>query len=280
MNIGFIETSEELFNLVKDFYNLTRIKICIYNLDGEEVFYYPEKFSSFCGKYRENKQVNDLCEKCDNLAIEECKKKLKPITYNCHIGLTECIAPIIIDEILYGFVVLGQIKTENTHMEKILLLSDDLIKLFNELPIINEKKMRSSLNILVALTSIEYMKEYIKEIQNSLKTKLINYIDRNLCENLSVDILCETMNVSKRELYSLCSQNYRCTPAELVRERRLYKATVLLTTTKTRINKIAYECGIGDYNYFSKLFRTSYGVSPRVYRKKFTTPTALRENDN
>ena len=167
MNISFIETGEELFNLMRDFYNLTQIKICIYNLDGEEVFYYPEKFSSFCGKYRENEQVNNLCKECDKHAIEECKKLLKPITYTCHIGLTECIAPIIIDEILYGFVVLGQIKTENFNMEKILRLSDDLIELFNELPIINDKKIRSSLNILVALTSIEYMKEYIKEIQNS-----------------------------------------------------------------------------------------------------------------
>ena len=74
MNTQKIEASDELLNLMKDFYNLTLIKICIYDLNGNEVCYYPQKFSSFCGKYREKPEINALCEKCDQKAIAECKK--------------------------------------------------------------------------------------------------------------------------------------------------------------------------------------------------------------
>lgn len=266
MNTQKIEASDELLNLMKDFYNLTLIKICIYDLNGNEVCYYPQKFSSFCGKYREKPEINALCEKCDQKAIAECKKTLKPISYTCHAGLTECIAPIIIDGILSGFIMIGQIKQENYTDKLAVNLPEKLKKSFDELPVIGLEKINSSVNILVALTKIEYMKNYVKQMQNSLKTKLLNFIDGNLCENLSVDILCDKLNFSKREIYFLCRKNFDLTPAELVKNRRLYKATALLKTTKKSINKIAFECGIGDYNYFSKLFKKAYGISPREYR--------------
>lgn len=268
MNTNFIQANNELINLMKDFYNLTQIKICIYDLEGNEICYYPEKFSSFCGKYREDEEANALCKECDEKAIEECKRVLKPITYTCHIGLTECIAPIIIDEVLSGFIMIGQIKRENAFDERVKSLPENLIKLFEELPTISNKKISSSLNIVAALTTIEYLKKYVGEIQSTLKIKLLSYIDEHLSENLSVDILCEKLNVTKREIYSLCSQHFNKTPAELVKERRLHKATLLLKNTSFSITKIAYDCGIGDYNYFSKLFKKTYKISPREYRRE------------
>ena len=267
MNTNSIEKSSELLNLMKDFYNLTQIKICLYDLNGNEVCYFPEKFSSFCGKYRESDTINDLCAQCDKNAIEKCRTLLKPITYTCHIGLTECIAPIMIDNILSGFIVMCQIKKEQYDNELIQTLPANLKKLFNDLPVISQVKIDSSVNILVALTSIEYLKNYIRKIQNTFQTKLINFIDFHLCENLSIDILCEELSITKRELYFLCNQKFNCTPAELVKQRRLYKSTVLLGTTKMSINQIANDCGIGDYNYFSKLFRKQYGITPRDFRK-------------
>ena len=40
-----------------------------------------------------------------------------------------------------------------------------------------------------------------------------------------------------------------------------------LLTSDQRVEEIAYEVGYDDPNYFSRLFRETYGVSPQTYRK-------------
>ena len=52
-----------------------------------------------------------------------------------------------------------------------------------------------------------------------------------------------------------------------MRLRRLAYAAELLKTTDLSVAEIADRCGIGDYNYFSKIFRKVYNVSARDYRK-------------
>ena len=61
-------------DLLKHFYNLTNIKICIYDSDENEICYYPEKLSKFCSLLRTNPAMDQLCQKCDKYAFSQCKK--------------------------------------------------------------------------------------------------------------------------------------------------------------------------------------------------------------
>lgn len=51
---------------------------------------------------------------------------------------------------------------------------------------------------------------------------------------------------------------------------RLQKAARLLSTTDISITEIAGICGFSDGNYFGDVFRKSFGMSPRNYRKTQT----------
>lgn len=51
---------------------------------------------------------------------------------------------------------------------------------------------------------------------------------------------------------------------------RLQKAAQLLSATGISITEIAVICGFSDGNYFGDVFRKSFGVSPRNYRKTQT----------
>ena len=42
-----------LDDLLKGFYNLTGLKICVYDADGVEISYYPDRYTSFCGYLRQ-----------------------------------------------------------------------------------------------------------------------------------------------------------------------------------------------------------------------------------
>lgn len=51
---------------------------------------------------------------------------------------------------------------------------------------------------------------------------------------------------------------------------RLNIAKQLLLESDFSITEIAYRCGFSDASYFSKVFRSSVGVSPLEYRKNGT----------
>ena len=257
----------ELLRIMKDFYNLTGIKICIYDTEYNELCYYPERLSKFCEYIRKDKATDEMCRKCDKHALDECKRTMLPKIYTCHAGLTEGIAPITVQGIIMGFIAIGQIR-ENEAMPRETEYADkkELIKYYGKLQVIPRDKIESALHILEACASLEHLKKFVRDISETLIIKLQKYIDENLRENLSVDILCAYLSVSKRELYHLVKNESGCTPAELVKTKRLEYAKKLLKETTLKISAIAEKCGIGDYNYFSKLFKKKYGLTPREIR--------------
>lgn len=259
--------------LLKDFFNLTGIKLCFYDSEENELCYYPEKLSKFCSLLRKNEELDKYCKECDKHAFAVCKKTRKQYIYTCHAGLLECISPILYDKKIIGFIVIGQIKThKRANFEN---LADKLPKewrnklaeCFEDLPSVNMQKLNSAIRILDACTGFEYLKGLINAAQNKIDVRIGVYIDENLRGDLSVQTLCSRFHLSHSEIYSIFKEYFHSTPAEFVKARRLNEACDLLKNTSLPVNKIAVQCGIHDYNYFSKIFKHRFSVSPRQYRK-------------
>ena len=70
--------------LLHDFYNLTGIKICIYDSAENELCYYPEKLTPFCRALREDAAADGRCRACDRRAFAECKRTHRRAVYTCH----------------------------------------------------------------------------------------------------------------------------------------------------------------------------------------------------
>ena len=84
--------------------------------------------------------------------------------------------------------------------------------------------------------------------------------------NLKMDVLGETVGLSRVQLYRKVKAITGLTPVELLRQMRLQQGYVLLTTTNKTVNEIAYEVGFGTPGYFSKCFRQQYGKYPMELR--------------
>ena len=59
-----------------------------------------------------------------------------------------------------------------------------------------------------------------------------------------------------------------CTLADLVKEKKLAIAKILLKNTDMKVSEIATQVNVGTENYFYMLFSQKYGLSPLQYRKK------------
>ncbi len=103
--------------------------------------------------------------------------------------------------------------------------------------------------------------------ENPIVQKAKEYIDNNLKEVLSLEQLSEKLNVSPFYLSKLFKEETGDTYINYVNSARLEKAKKLLGNGELIIKEIAAEVGYNDQNYFSKMFRQRFGVTPTEFRK-------------
>lgn len=85
--------------------------------------------------------------------------------------------------------------------------------------------------------------------------------------NLSVDDVADAMGYRRsiffRKVKSLTGQ----TPADYIRTMRMNRAAEMLREETVTVAEVAYQVGISDPHYFSRVFRQQFGVSPKQYQK-------------
>ena len=97
---------------------------------------------------------------------------------------------------------------------------------------------------------------------------LIEFIQNNYKNKMTIDEMALFMNMSESGLYSTFKKATGLSPIKYLNEYRLSVASLMLQNSTDSIEKIAYETGFYDCFYFSRLFKRKYGVPPGKYRKQ------------
>jgi len=104
----------------------------------------------------------------------------------------------------------------------------------------------------------------------SADVKLLNsikkYIEDQLSEpGLSVEELSRHVGMSRSSLYYKVLEISGLTPVEYIRNVKLDKAAELLELSDYNVAQIAYTTGFGTPSYFSRTFKTRFGMLPSEY---------------
>lgn len=86
-------------------------------------------------------------------------------------------------------------------------------------------------------------------------------------EKLNIDAFAASMNLGRTNFYRKMKALTGMTPNEYVRKARMERAAELLRDRTLTISQVAYKVGIADAYYFSKTFKTYFGITPSQYRK-------------
>ncbi|MCR5789736.1 MAG: response regulator [Lachnospiraceae bacterium] len=86
--------------------------------------------------------------------------------------------------------------------------------------------------------------------------------------NLSIMAISTEVHLSGSYVCTLFKSETGITLNQYITEYRLSRACELLKDPRNRIAEIAGQVGYSDSNYFSKIFRKSYGFSPSEYRER------------
>jgi AraC-like DNA-binding protein len=97
--------------------------------------------------------------------------------------------------------------------------------------------------------------------------RALQYIAAHLDEALPVEALAAASGLSRAHFSRRFARLTGLAPAEFVLQERMKRAAKLLTANRQLpVKQIAALVGISDNNYFSKIFRRVYGVSPTEFR--------------
>lgn len=95
---------------------------------------------------------------------------------------------------------------------------------------------------------------------------VVDYIISHPEESFDSEYLSKMADMSPSTLRRLFKEHTGKSPRDFVKDIRMMSAARMLLTSNKRISDIAYELGYEDTNYFSRMFKNVFGITPRKYR--------------
>lgn len=267
---------EKLSDLMQAFYSLTNIKIIIFDEDHNVVCSYPREDCTFCRKMKSIPCLAAKCAENDLMFFNECRKAEKLVLYTCHTGLVEGCAPIRHNNQTIAYIMFGQISdlpTRETLSQNIIdtckryeLNESEFLRAARSIRLKSYDSIMAAAKIFEACISYIILNEMLLPEHDKIIIESIEYIDTHL-DDVTVESLCEYLDISRTGLYETFSKKTKTGVAAFIRDKRLTRAKSLLETTDLSVKEISQECGFDDYNYFSRVFKKRYGISPKSLKK-------------
>lgn len=104
-------------------------------------------------------------------------------------------------------------------------------------------------------------KKFINDFTSLVESNIGN-------EELSIDSLCKSLNISRVQLYRKANALLKCNVNDYIQTVRFQKAKLLLGEGNLSISEIAFKTGFSSLAYFSSAFKQRFGISPSEYRDK------------
>ena len=107
----------------------------------------------------------------------------------------------------------------------------------------------------------------MKMYSNKLICQILNYIDTNWCNKLSINDLENKFYYNRYYIMKLFKREIGVTIFDYVNNFKIYKSINEIAISNNSMITIAINCGFNSLEYFSETFKNIVGVSPSNYKK-------------
>lgn len=264
----------EINSILKDFYNISGIRISIHDSEFNEIYSYPAQATVFCGRLQKSREVLKDCRKNDSNAFERVKSTGEVYVYKCNRGLYEAVAPLYHYGKLSGYLMMGQVcDSEPSSAEYIKKRAEEILgsgaeaaELSSQVKRIDRDLINSYISIMTVLA--EYLTETNRlfAYNEKLPQLIMEYLNKNYSSKITLSILSQKFGCCNATLTKCFKKEYNLSIMSYLCSVRLSKAEEMILKTRKSLKEISADCGFYDQNYFSKLFTRYYGCSPSEFR--------------
>ncbi len=103
--------------------------------------------------------------------------------------------------------------------------------------------------------------KFLKKVMHTIEANISN-------SDFSVELLSEEIGMSSTHLYRKLKSLTHLSANEIIKKYRIKKASLLLKNKEGNISEIMYEVGFSNLSYFSKCFKTEFGLAPKEFQQK------------
>jgi AraC-like DNA-binding protein/CheY-like chemotaxis protein len=110
-----------------------------------------------------------------------------------------------------------------------------------------------------------------KKIDRKFVSEFSSIVESNIAnENFGVDDICREIGISRVQLYRKVKAVLGYNINEYILEVRMQKAKYFLLNEDVTISEIAYKVGFSSQAYFSTVFKSKFGVTPKAFKENKT----------
>ena len=103
--------------------------------------------------------------------------------------------------------------------------------------------------------------------------RVVEFVTKNYADSIAVADLANEVGLSNSQLHREFVSRFDITPNDYIREVRIGVARFLLESEQTPVSEIATRCGFYDQSHLNRSFKSSTGMTPLQYRKRFQSKT-------
>lgn len=276
-----------LEELIEDFYQISGIRLDIVDSRFRTVLVESGgSLQEFCTLVHTSENCLKTCLASDKKAFLAAEKSGKTHVYTCPFGITEVMVPIRDGMKIEGyfFVSFGTRENERANAAQKACAAvgcpeEKCLAALRTMPQYNEKTLKANLDFVELLAQHiggHHLLETAKPTTGELIKRCIDNADRKI----TLAELGKTLHRSTVTLTQCFRKEFGMSIMDYVAERRLENACRMLAETTDTVEEVAFRCGYGSAEYFSRCFTKVYGIPPRLWAKRARQPRReLHETD-
>jgi len=276
-----VSLKEDIQNLFNSFTTMSGVRIAFYSAEFKELRVgLKSKGSGFCRFLKKVPWFQCACDNSDLRGRTQAQASCRATVYTCHAGLKEAIIPIIIEQELIGYVMIGQIRTGLTlpgktaaklrkkHNKKFINTAS---KLYRNLPYYSGSKLSSLIKIFAVIVDFILSKNLIALKKNIIIDRITSYASAQLNEMITLNDAAELTGKSTSLISKLFQKQYSKSFKKYMLELKLQAAEKMFKTDPfLSIANAADALGFYDQFHFSRIYKKFRGVSPMQFKKRNT----------
>ncbi len=292
----------KLLQLLENIESAFGVRICVHDISGitytVQSLELPYVWKSHSGKYcsdvkRCTSERECMRQKQISLRVLQ-KNGLKPYCGICRMGVCDYVEPVVLDGRLLAVVFAsGMIEnwaeTARRRMEKHLPKNeearDKLGSFFSDFAM-NSRSRQEQLQFFAELVHADIVREVqnrtyripipreqypveaIRKWRTGIAPALLSFLEENFRNDLNLRILAQHFLLSEGHINRLIREEVHMGAMAYVKHLRLEEAARELKETDLPIREIGESVGYADVNYFCRVFKQVYGITPTTYRKQ------------
>lgn len=266
-----------LRQLLDSFHEVTGLRVGLYDRAGNERMACPRRAQPFCDIVRCHARGRAACRECDARAVERAMQSRQPQVYACHAGLSEAVVPIMQAGECIAYLMLGQARSDapgdvRAELRRRCPYVDDqgaLERAYLRIPAYPAEYIGACALMLGACASYIRSNALVDELGESVAARFMALVRSAYADELTLEEMARRLHVGRTTLCRQVTHQYGLSPHALLTQYRLESACHLLANSDCPVGQVAARVGIADGNYFGKLFRREFGMSPSQYRRQF-----------